>query len=206
MRGRTQRWIAIGLLTCGLAGCRADPEKEARKYLAGMGLKFTPKELANTRALVLKDKPIADEGVTHLRGLKRLRFLSLEGTKVTDAGLAPLVQFPALTILDLARNPITDAGLAHVGKLTRLRGLGLAGTKITDGGLAHLAGLENLTALHLGHTAISDAGLAHLHRLGALEKVNLFDTRVTDAGVAALVAARPGIQVVRHVEELAQPK
>lgn len=209
----TRRWPCVELLMgvallvgCALA-CKGKPEAaEAREYLASLGKRYTPKELADTTALLLKETPVTDEGVAHLRTLRRLRFLSLEATQVTDAGLARLAEFPSLEVLDLARDPISDAGLVHIGKLVRLRGLGLAGTKITDAGLSHLAGLGNLTALHLAHTGISDAGLAHLHGLGRLQKINISDSRVTDGGVAALEAARPGIEVVRRTEPLSQPK
>lgn len=175
--------LAALLLHGGVAACKPKTGTEAaREYLAGLGKRYTPKELSETTALVLEDVP------------------------VTDEGLARLAEFPRLEILDLARDAITDAGLEHLGKLARLRALGLAGTRITDAGLAGLAGLSSLTALHLAHTGISDAGLTHLHALKQLRKVNLSDTQVTDQGIAALRAALPGIEVVRQPEPAAAPR
>src|SRR6266568_4741126 len=119
--------LVAAAATCSRGHREAAPEAAARDYLAGLGQRYTPKELAETTALVLKDLPVTDDGLAHLQRLGKLRFLSLEGSRVTDAGVARFLEFPRLDVLDLARDQITDAALEHLGKLTRLRGLGLAG-------------------------------------------------------------------------------
>jgi hypothetical protein len=47
--------------------------------------------------------------------------------------------------LELNGTKVTDAGLVHVGRLTGLMGLNISGTKVTDAGLVHLKPIPKLT-------------------------------------------------------------
>lgn len=122
----------------------------------------------------------------------------MTGGKVTDEALAPLKDLAAkLVLLNLQGTEITDAGLANIKDLKGLTKLHLEKTKIGDAGLEHLKGLENLTYLNLYGTPIGDAGLKHLEGLKKLKKLYVWQTQVTDAGVAALKAAVPELTIVR---------
>ena len=68
----------------------------------------------------------------------RLQKLNLQGTRVTDAGLAHLARMPRLEFLDLRDTQVTDAGLAHLSALERLRSLRLGQTKVTTSGIEAL--------------------------------------------------------------------
>ncbi len=59
----------------------------------------------------------------------------------------------------LSHSKVTDAGLRHLRELTNLRGLILDGTQVTDAGLVHLKGLTNLRRLVLKNTQVTDAGV-----------------------------------------------
>ena len=108
-------------------------------------------------------------GFDEKRPGKPLVDVFLDGTKVTDAGLADLKGLTHLKELDLTDTQVTDAVLADLKGLTRLQRLRLTATRVTDAGLADLKGLKRLTHLYLCDTGVTDAGLAHLKGLTELQ-------------------------------------
>ena len=76
---------------------------------------------------------MTDDGLANLGGLTDLRFLSLSGTRVTDAGLAHLRNCD-LFWLSLDRTEVSDGGLHHLEKMSHLRRLNLVGTRVTHNG------------------------------------------------------------------------
>ena len=68
-----------------------------------------------TRSLVVVGSQITDEGLAHLKNLKRLEFLDLKKNK-----------------------GLTDAGLIHLEELTNLKELILIGTQVTPAGIQKL--------------------------------------------------------------------
>ena len=63
---------------------------------------------------------------------------------------------------------VTDAGLEHLKGLNHLEDLSLDKTRVGDAGLECLKGLKHLRDLRLDETQVSDAGLEHLKGLGDL--------------------------------------
>ena len=88
--------------------------------------------------LDLSGTAVGDEGLVHLRGLSRLRWLRLRGTPVSDAGLLQLEGLEHLSFLDLHGTRVDDAGMAHLRGLTRLRTLDVGGTRVTNAGIKDL--------------------------------------------------------------------
>jgi hypothetical protein len=82
---------------------------------------------------------VDDRGLVHLKGLPRLRYLTLDGTSVGDEGLEHLRDVPALQYLSLAATRVTDAGLATIRELPQLRTLLLGYTKVTPEAAAELS-------------------------------------------------------------------
>jgi hypothetical protein len=117
--------------------------------------------------------PTSDDDLACLKGLDKLQKLTLNNTK------------------------ITDAGLAHVEGLTSLQKLYLVDTGISDTGLERLKGLTNLQILSLVGTQITDTGLDHLKGLGNLKTLFLAGTKVTDDGVKTLQEAMPMLKIER---------
>jgi hypothetical protein len=128
------------------------------------------------QTLDLRDAPVTDAGLEHLRGLAELEKLCFW---VTDAGLEHLRGLPRLRELDLGGTKVTDAGLEHLKELRQLEKLDLYDTGITDAGLEHLKGLQQLQELGLSGTEVSDAGLEHLKGLRLLRTLDLSFTNVT---------------------------
>jgi hypothetical protein len=118
-------------------------------------------------------------------------------TEVKDAELEHLKGLSKLRRLTLNDTPITDAGLDHIKDLASLQKLYLVDTKITDAGLERLKGLKGLQILSLAGTQVTDAGLEHVKELKELKEIFLYGTKVTDDGVKPLKEALPDLKIYR---------
>ena len=67
-----------------------------------------------------------------------VEYVTLSGTRVTDAGLAHFTELTALKILQPGRTQITGPDPAHLSGLPLLETLNLANTQVTDAGVAEL--------------------------------------------------------------------
>jgi uncharacterized membrane protein len=119
----------------------------------------------------------------------QVTWLSLGGTRVSDAGLATLARFPNLTRLHLERTAVTDDGLAHLARLQRLEYLNLYGTAVTDAGLRHLTSLTQLRTLYLWQTKTTPAGIERLRAALPRLEVNAGIDEATQAGRKPAAAA-----------------
>ena len=84
--------------------------------------------------------------------------------RADDETLARIGRLGVLTHLELDGTAISDAGLAHLTGLTGLRSLRINNTVLSDAGLAHLKGLTELVGLHIAHTRVTDDGVLELER------------------------------------------
>ena len=123
--------------------------------------------------------------------------VSFAVTQVNDAGLEPLKGLPKLRKLTLNNTKVTDAGLEQVKQLAGLQKLYLVDTAITDAGLEKLKGMGELHVLSLVGTQVTDAGLEHLKALPNLQEVFLAGSKVTDDGVKKLKEALPKVRFDR---------
>jgi hypothetical protein len=127
--------------------------------------------------------------------------IDLQGTQVTDQGIAPLAALQRLQSLNLAATGVTNTGLRHVAT-SRIRQLNLSGTFVNDQGIVFLNRCSSLEVLVLGITydshggaarnrisipaiVISDAGFAKLN-CPSLRVLNLRGAPITDAGLLNL--------------------
>jgi hypothetical protein len=125
--------------------------------------------------------PIADQGSDGL-------FLPV--SKATDQDLLPVKTFRKLRFLRLAGTSITDSGMACAGDLRELQSLDLCCTNVGDKGIAHLRGLGNLRVLNLSQTKVTNSGLVYLKDLPRLEVIILVATAVDDNGLLSLAECR----------------
>jgi hypothetical protein len=129
--------------------------------------------------------PVRDEDLAILKKFPTLTYLNLQRTEVTDEGLVHLKSLRKLEHLVL--NPrTTDDGLIHVAPLKNLKTLCLAQTQVTGLGVAHLVGLLHLEEIDLTNSLASDAGLEKICSHAGLLTLNLGNTRVTDEGAKQL--------------------
>jgi hypothetical protein len=177
-------------------------------------------KLGELHTLVLSDIRVPPEALTRLAGLRllerlyldqthasdltlavlaplheTLRVLHLEGSDVSEEGLAALRAFTELDELTIGDTRL-HAGIADLSAWPRLRTLSLVGLDLTDKALPLVAARRSLVVLDLSATEVRDpsalAALPYLRTLGVAQ------TRLSAAGTAAVkrLAAR-GVEVVR---------
>jgi internalin A len=134
-------------------------------------------------------QPLEDADFVHLHGLSNLKGLAINGSNITDDGLAELIrQLPQLRSLSVSKTNITDKGLEELTSLGNIGSLFLEGLRITDNGLKSLQKLPKLTFLIVGGPQITDVGIGHLSQLKSLRCLAICGTRVTDNGLGQLTA------------------
>jgi hypothetical protein len=150
--------------------------------------------------LAIAFTPISDAGLNalgRLSGLESLRLAALDGT--TAAGFKPLERLTSLRALELESLPLADAELSLLRRLTALRTLELEQVGLTDAGMTHLEGLVELRRLNLDSVAVTAAGLDHLHNLRHLAALKIRRTAVRD------LAAIRGLVELRELEIMRNP-
>ena len=162
------------------------------RIITATALKALPTQLSGLTSLSVKrTRENGDESVGAVTQFasqfSRLRFLSLERTRLTDLGLKQLSGLSQLVWLDVAGNILTGTGLTHLRGLASLKVLFCRGNKINGPGLANIKGLPNLEILDLGGNDITDAGLVSLEELTQLVSLDIGgNLEVTDGGLVHL--------------------
>lgn len=165
-------------------------------------VRVPPEALARLAGLRLLERLYLDQ--THTNDLTlavlaplhaTLRVLHLEGSDVSEDGLAALRAFTELDELTIGDTRL-HAGIADLSAWPRLRTLSLVGLDLTDKALPLVAARRSLVVLDLSATEVRDpsalAALPYLRTLGVAQ------TRLSAAGAAAVkrLAAR-GVEIVR---------
>ncbi|HVX61127.1 MAG TPA: hypothetical protein VHC19_11010 [Pirellulales bacterium] len=99
---------------------------------------------------------------THLAKLSELKFVKLDGSRVSDEGLAQLAKLRKLQALNLDGTDVTDGGMKHLARMTELWQLVLSRTRVTDYGLQCLGAVQKLRWLTLEESLVSDVGVERL--------------------------------------------
>ena len=136
---------------------------------------------------------IGDEYLVELAQFPRLRFLHLDGSRITDSGLRSIRDLSALQCINLSSTNITDAGLEHLAGMTEMQILylgSLKGKGVSDHGIFHLKEMKNLNCLYLNDQKIGDEGLKVIAGMPALRILLLRNTKVTDTGLVYLRSLR----------------
>ncbi|MBA4192004.1 MAG: hypothetical protein C0467_28835 [Planctomycetaceae bacterium] len=140
-------------------------------------------------SIVFFGPPVGDAALAKAAtypGLASAPKLSLEGTLITDAGLAPLQRFERLEDLNLSKTRITAKGVAELRPL-KLKLLVLRDCQqIKDDAADVLADMPTLSNLNLQGTTVTPAGIAELGRLPALRSLSVSGDAATDDLVAVV--------------------
>jgi uncharacterized membrane protein len=130
------------------------PQSETIAALeSSLGVRLVPRSKIPTDGLILRTAT-APERCTDatLKQLAPVAPLIVEAelsrTKVTDKGLAELVAFSNLRLLDFSHTAITSAGAAELEKLPKLQSLNLTQTRVSSAAIAALQGKPNLKHLY----------------------------------------------------------
>ena len=108
------------------------------------------------------------------------------GTRITDLGVAKLVNLKKLRYLNLSGSVVTAGVLKTLAGFPNLQRLSLWNADgINDSGAAGFESLQSVTSLDLSNTGIGDRTLTALAKLPKLQRLYITDTAVTPAGLAA---------------------
>jgi len=160
--------------------------------------------LVNLELLDLEEnRKITDAGITHLKGLTKLRRVQLRSARITDQGLLAFKDAKNLQSLKLRYTDVTGAGLAVFENHPKLAEIELqcerstADRKPLD--LTPLGrGFPALKSLTFGGNALGDEHIDALLKLPALERLSMETIgllEVTNEGVGKLA----GIKSLRQV-------
>jgi Leucine-rich repeat (LRR) protein len=136
---------------------------------------------------------LEDAGLSHVRNLKGLKVLILNGTRVTNRGLMHLRSLENLEELRLCTTDthgnhvaLDEEGVENILGLTKLKKLSMFNSGANDRTIRHISRLRSLEELDLALSNISDDGLEHLVGLTRLRKLELGCSHFTDRGMATL--------------------
>ena len=118
--------------------------------------------------------------------------LVMDGTKVSDKGLAHLSGSKSVVTLSLNETGVTDRGLGAITSLSRLRSLGIAGTRVSADGLPQLSQLP-VVSLEIDAGQLGPASVASLSGMTSL---NYLAVQNCSNRTSELVASLP-ISTVR---------
>jgi hypothetical protein len=91
----------------------------------------TLRDKSQTVVLQMANPDVDDRTLENLKGMTRLAELDLNGTQITDTGLAIIATLPQLKTLRIARTRITDEGFrTHLFSKESLVHLDLTGTEV----------------------------------------------------------------------------
>jgi hypothetical protein len=136
-----------------------------------------------------------DDGLKHLKGLRKLEFADLLHPSFTDEGVAYLVECPKLRWLNLSNTAVSDAVGAHLAKIKSLETLSLNMTGVSNKLVGQLTALPNLADLQLTGTKVDDGVWAELANVKKLRFVAVGGTRATPAAAERFKAEHPGVIV-----------
>ena len=171
------------------------------------GLEFVGRLPELEELFIWDSEELTDEGVAHLRSLKKLKFLKLGTSAITDEAVAHLSVVSSLETLYLDGNALTDKALEYASKLPRLRDLDVANygpeskqIRITAEGLEHVRQMPMLEQLGIPYLPTAGQDLKPLHGLKTLQMLViediLFQGKVNETAIFELQKATPHLKVL----------
>ncbi|MEO2020164.1 MAG: hypothetical protein ABGZ53_38020 [Fuerstiella sp.] len=152
-------------------------------------LSLSAESMASLKQLMLTNLPATDKGMSCLAVMPGCDDVELFGLKISDDGLQPFSNLPALRRLCLQNcGNITGTGLSSLSTLSELRELDLRGTVLSEDGMLELGHLVQLELLLLDAVNTTDKGLAQVAGITALKTFGFTDAPVTDDGLAHLAS------------------
>lgn len=144
-------------------------------------------QLTTLQSLSLDGTSVTNAGLAHLPCLTKLRSLDLGSLKgVNGAGFESLAKLPALVDLNLQSSGVTIEDLKKLPQvLPNLQILNLSWLQVNEA-LPELAKLTQLTSFNLFHSDLNDTGAVSLGKMTTLQKLYIWNTVITDAGMAHL--------------------
>ena len=158
--------------------------------------------LRNLQGLVLDGTGVTDTGLAAIRDSTDMRILVLPNQRITDAAIDHIAALPRLEQLDLSYTQISDHGLAALPAMPSLHSLSFTATRITGSGCVELSKFPILAQVILGEIGVN--GFEHLAKLPQLKNVGLDIRQVTPATMDALSKAPKLRQIDIHSPDYSQ--
>jgi internalin A len=173
---------SITVLLC-LAGCLS----AATDWIDSLGGSVTTDAHGVVTGVNLRGSWVTDTDIRKLVEYPALTKLDLSLTRITDEGMAELKNLRNVSDLNLYYSEyVTDQGIAAIKDWKKLKRLNLHGTKSSDTALEHIAGIASLESLDVGSTLMTDVGLERLNMLTNLKELTMGGNELGDAGLQAL--------------------
>lgn len=172
---------------------RSPKEKETARYFKKTGK--SPHHFDSEGyigGLDLRDLRINAQLLKLLKGLNRLKTISLQGSSINDRDLESICKLITIEVLDLRScEKITSKGFRQLKSLERLTNLDVYETTFDDAALVAIAGLKELEDLSLAETKITDAGIHFLKHFPQLTQIDLeLLPQLTDNALKGLVSLK----------------
>jgi tetratricopeptide (TPR) repeat protein len=156
--------------------------------------------LGSIKHLNLRGCSVDDEAARFIAPAATLQFVGLSQTRITDAGLEPLLSLPNLRYLSLADTYLTDAAIGTLSRFSNLLGLNLQGTALTDEGLDELRTLLPGCEIVCDTEAVDISSFVEDHEESECFTAFYNDREATDPRTAS---AAESVMPLRQAPELA---
>ena len=169
-------------------------------YLSGKG--FDDAAIARVvkmgiEGLALDGTSITDAGLAPFKGAKITKLTLAHALALKGPGAAALANHPTLAELSIGGTGFGDAGMPHIASMKGLKKLSLNHDQVTDAGLEALAGHPSLETLMFSPQMtprLTDASLKTAATLKALRELTINDTVLTYDGGLKLLKELPSLQ------------
>jgi hypothetical protein len=146
---------------------------------------------------------ISDQGMQELKNAPGIVDLNLHyAEQITDEGMSAVKGWKKLRRLNLQGTKITDTTLEHVSGISSLESLNISNVQVTDVGIERLAALPNLKELTMGGNKLTDVGVQALRQIPALTYLDLSGRQGTDSNLWAVSMSEQGLSAVLSLKEL----
>ena len=140
----------------------------AQEHLTPKGYAFIAR-IPKLKVLLVPDAHLGDDSLREIAKAKKLEKLQIDGTGVTDAGVAAF-ENSNITDFILERTNLSDKGLKSIAKMKKLSRLLISSTHITNAGLKSIRHLP-LKALHVETCDINDEGMRNMPGIDVINPV-----------------------------------
>ena len=135
-----------------------------------------------------EESALSDPAVPFVRRISRLKGIDLDGSEVTDNGLAQLGAMPELQYLSAGNGFITGTCLRHLLGCKKLWGLRLGGAEVNNESLRYLQNFPCLTHLGVMNMNLSLSGLEHVSKCRGISSLDIdYNYQIDDKALPLLL-------------------
>lgn len=146
-----------------LAQLVSEPIEELRlpsqELITAKGFAYMAR-MPKLKVVIMNEAHLRDDGLQELAKAKKLDKLQIDGTGVTDVGIASLAG-TNISDLTLDRTSLSDEGLKSIAQMKKLNRLLISNTDVTNAGLKAIRHLP-LRILHIESSGVTDEGMRNM--------------------------------------------